>query len=251
LKNVKKLTRLENPVDVESVKIPRILKILKLQNRREKPAVRLEAAEIVVETSRANLLQMVLPVNHAEIELANHVMARKNLDTKEVMTILRANHAMMMMMLLVKPKRLRPQFSFDAILADVAVVDGVDVTEMLMLLASLSLMTRLEHRAATEPVSHVTMTPLVSHVTMTKPMQVKPPQCLSNFDGILAEDVAKAEVTMSLASHLMVLLVNHEATELVNHGTRPRSLVKAKNALVAEDVMTIQHVNLAMMTKLM
>jgi len=45
----------------------------------------------------------------------------------------------------------------------------------------------------------------------------------------------------------MVLLANHEATELANHGTRPRSLVKVKNALVAaKDVMTIPLVNLVM-----
>jgi len=36
----------------------------------------------------------------------------------------------------------------------------------------------------------------------------------------------------------MVLLANREVTELANHGTRPRNLVKVKNALVAVDVMT-------------
>jgi len=67
--------------------------------------------------------------------------------------------------------------------------------------------------------------------------KLKPPKCLSKPDAILAKDVV--EVAMPMASLVsMVLLANHEVTELANHGTRPRNLVKVKNALVAVDVMT-------------
>merc|ERR1719242_363285 len=105
------------------------------------------------------------------------------------------------LMLLVKPRLLRPQFSFDDCFADVAVVDDGDVTEMLISPASLSLTTQLGLHAATELVSHVMMAPLV----------------------------------------------NHGVTELANHGTRPRNLVKVKSAHVVVDVMTIQRANLVTM----
>jgi len=118
-----------------AVKIPRTLK---LQNRRGKPAVRLEAAEIVVETSRGNLLQMVLPVSHVGIELVNHVMALMNFIEDVEMTILHTNLVTMTkLMLLMKPELLRCQFSFDDFLADEAVVGDGDVIGMLMSLASL------------------------------------------------------------------------------------------------------------------
>jgi len=201
-----------------------------------------DVAGAEVTMSLASRLLMALLANHGVTELANHGTRPRNLAkaksalVADVMTIQRANRVTMTK--LMKPKRLRPLFSFDAVLADVAVVDDVDVTEMPMLLASLLLTTQLGHHVATELASHVTMTQLVSHVTMTKPMQVKPLQCPSNLDGILAEDVAEAEMTMSLVSHLlMALLANHEATELANHGTRPRNLVKARSAPVVDDEM--------------
>jgi len=98
----------------------------------------LEAAEIVVETSRANLLQMVLPVNHVGIELVNHVMALMNLIEDVEMTILHTNLVTMTkLMLLMKPELLRRQFSFDDFLADEAVVGDGDVIGMLMSLANL------------------------------------------------------------------------------------------------------------------
>jgi len=77
------------------------------------------------------------------------------------------------------------------------------------------------------------MTRLVSHATT----KLKPPKYLSKSDAILAKDVAVVEVTMSLASLLMMMLrVNLEATELANH---------------VDDVMTIQRANRVTMTKLM
>merc|ERR1719474_516275 len=74
----------------------------------------------------------------------------------------------MKLMLLVKLRLLKPQLSFDATCADVA-VDDVDVTEMLTSPVSLSPKEQLANHVATEPVSHVTRTPLVNLVTTTPP----------------------------------------------------------------------------------
>jgi len=136
-------------------------------------------------------------------------------------------------MLLVKPELLRPQLSFDDFLADEAVVDVIDVIEMLMALASHLQMVPLVNHGVIELENHgmrprnlvkaksapVANDEMVSHLTMK--LRLLKPQCDANWADVAMDDAEGTEMPTSLVSlSLKEQLVNHVATELVSHVTR-------------------------------